>query len=480
MKRHSLVAIATIGTLLLASCGSSGPGIISLAKTSGSRTNFDALAGEGGDIPWMPDQNIVYDVSESLPEMASSASAYKISSPDATLSMFNSLAKTFGLTTTPEILTKSDGTYTAVNISGSAADGSASLSLTSDGSTTGWYYSDSAAWGSGTWGCVRSEPSPGTGETPPDDGCKNEVPEPTPNLPTEEQARTKASELFSDLGFNVAEARIEFSKDDYVAIVFGVETVDHMDVPLQWTATFGEDGVLLSASGIFATVRKVESYSLITPQEGVKRLTSMVYAGRPAYMAEESAIDAATSSSGSSGSGSSGSGGGTEPVPDDGAPVDGEPVTITIPITGVVMSLMQVWQTDGSSMLLPAFTYTNGDGIVGQVIAIEEKYISVPTTSDTTTPPPTPPPSTDPTSSTTPGTGTLDDTIPTIAPLSQKEADSLIGLSEEEARKVAIGRGWGFRVAARDGVSFPLTADYSPTRVNVSVVADEVSTVSVG
>lgn len=419
--------------------------MISLAATSGARTNFDALGSKTGETDWIPAQSVNYEISGTLPAMPDSASAYRISSPDATLSMFDSLAKAFGITVTPEMLTKSADNYTAVNISGSTADGSASLSLTSDGSTTGWYYANSSAWGNMSWGCERSEPAAGSGDTPPDTGCKSETPEPTPNLPSEADARATAEKIFSDLGLNVGGSHFSFTSDSYTATVFAVETVADVDVPLQWTASFGENGVLLSASGVFASLSKEGEYSLISPEAGVKRLVSMVYAGRPAYMAEGSAIASDTSD-------------------------------VTILITGVEMSLMQVWESDGRSLLLPAFTYTNANGIVGQVIAVEDKYISVPSTSVTTEPEP---PTSEP-PSTTPGTGTLDDTIPTIAPLTSQEVRVLLGLSEEEARKVALGRGWGFRVAARDGVSFPLTADYSATRVNVSVVADEVTAVTVG
>lgn len=452
---RGLVGFVVLASVV-AACGSSTASMLSLAATSGSRTNFDSVAGKDGESAWIPAQNVVYDVSGNLPPLPDSADAFAISSPTATVKMFETLAEQFNVTTTPQVVTKSSGDFSAINISGSTADGGAYLSLTSDGSTTGWYFSDSSAWGDATWGCARSEPSGGNGGTPPDTECKSEVPPPTPNLPTEAEAKAAATALFSRLGLSVGGARIEFSADDYTATVFAVETVDSMDVPLQWTASFGENGVLLSASGVFVTIERAGSYSLISPQDAVKRLTNLVYAGRPAYMAEDSAIEQATSSGAVVG----------------GAPVDGEPVTITVSITDVKASLMQVWLTDGKSMLLPAYTYSNPDGIVGQVVAVEDKYITVPSTSETTSPPPP--------ESTTPGTGTLDDTIPTLAPLAQSEIDVLIGLSEEEARKVATGRGWGFRVASRDGVSFPLTADFSPTRVNVSVIADEVTRVTVG
>ena len=51
----------------------------------------------------------------------------------------------------------------------------------------------------------------------------------------------------------------------------------------------------------------------------------------------------------------------------------------------------------------------------------------------------------------------------------------------DEAAKVAEGNGWGFRVVRADGVDFAVTADYSPTRVNVELTQGVVTAiVSIG
>ena len=56
-----------------------------------------------------------------------------------------------------------------------------------------------------------------------------------------------------------------------------------------------------------------------------------------------------------------------------------------------------------------------------------------------------------------------------------------MGLEEDEAAKVAEGNGWGFRVVRADGVDFAVTADYSPTRVNVELTQGVVTAiVSIG
>jgi hypothetical protein len=64
--------------------------------------------------------------------------------------------------------------------------------------------------------------------------------------------------------------------------------------------------------------------------------------------------------------------------------------------------------------------------------------------------------------------------------LTQDSADSLIGLTEDEAKKVATERGWAIRVAMRDGESLMLTTDYRQDRVNITVVNKLVTSVQIG
>jgi hypothetical protein len=52
----------------------------------------------------------------------------------------------------------------------------------------------------------------------------------------------------------------------------------------------------------------------------------------------------------------------------------------------------------------------------------------------------------------------------------QAFADSLVGVAEAEAERVAGERGCGWRVGVRDGESFPVTMDYRPDRITVTIV----------
>ncbi len=64
--------------------------------------------------------------------------------------------------------------------------------------------------------------------------------------------------------------------------------------------------------------------------------------------------------------------------------------------------------------------------------------------------------------------------------VSQQRADLLIGMKEWESQLCAESLGWGWRLASRDGESFPLTKDYLPSRVSVSVTGGVVESAVVG
>jgi hypothetical protein len=136
--------------------------------------------------------------------------------------------------------------------------------------------------------------------------------------------------------------------------------------------------------------------------------------------------------------------------------------------------------TNNSSILLPAYTFTNADGDVGTVIAIEEKYLSYGDSevTDGGDPEPEPkpvdpgPPAVDP--------GQVENPTEPAAVPDETSVKRLIGLTEVEAQKVATELGWQVRVAMRDGEAFMLTTDYQTNRVNLTITKGSVTFVVVG
>ena len=67
-----------------------------------------------------------------------------------------------------------------------------------------------------------------------------------------------------------------------------------------------------------------------------------------------------------------------------------------------------------------------------------------------------------------------------MTPIAQRDAETLLGLTETEAIKVVDQRGWVYRVVERDGEALMVTADYVTNRVNVVVTKGRITDVSVG
>jgi len=151
-----------------------------------------------------------------------------------------------------------------------------------------------------------------------------------------------------------------------------------------------------------------------------------------------------------------------------------------VPITGVRLALMQTTLLNNSSILLPAYTFTNADGDVGTVLAIEEKYLSLGDSevTDGGEPEPEPKPVDPGTPAVVPGQAE-NPTDPVAAP-DDASSKKLIGLTEAEAQKVAAELGWQVRVAMRDGEAFMLTQDFQTNRVNLTITKGLVTNVVIG
>ncbi|MFN8125728.1 MAG: hypothetical protein U0R64_04380 [Candidatus Nanopelagicales bacterium] len=102
----------------------------------------------------------------------------------------------------------------------------------------------------------------------------------------------------------------------------------------------------------------------------------------------------------------------------------------------------------------------------------------------------TPQPGTGPTTPPDAPTGTtmppdpIDPSPPEPSDLDPSRAEAvakkLIDMTEAEATAAAADAGMTVRVVERDGQQFPVTMDYSPTRINLTITGDRVTGATVG
>lgn len=267
-------------------------------------------------------------------------------------------------------------------------------------------------------------------------------------------------------GVDTAELKVDVYADDWGASVTYNELIDGVPGLRYWIFTYGGEQELQYASGPLSDVVKGPSYPTVSVEEAFKRLSDERFGVYPAeYMRANSAAMAksATSTDLAISSPSTSS---SQPV---------EPKVMTFTLTGARRSVTGIYMEKYGNIMMPAYTFTNDEGDVVRVIAVEDKYLSfapvavpepLPTDSVPTATEPVP-----------------EDSVPGVEEpiaISQSDADTLVGLSLEEATKVAESRRWTLRVASVDGKENMLTTDYSYSRVNVSVVDGIVTAVTIG
>ena len=443
----SPVAAVVASALLFAACGTPGPLVLSLKSSqvkSGSNRANPASARNAEDAKLAYAQDVSYSVLNELPDLGETGVAWSINPLKENIGTLKKFAIALGV---PGEVVKEDKNNFSIGVDDKSGAG---LRLFIDVSGAWWNYS-SGSVGSGS----VSSPACAPDTECVDAGRPVVDPAPPVNLPDEATAIALVTKLLQDAGLRVKLYALSANKTEWSTDVVGTLMARDVSSNISLYVSFGSDAKITYASGPLVELENAGSYPLVTPKDAVKRLSQLQY-GLVGPTAR-SAIDMSVSSPATDGS---------------------TPVAITVPITGVRLALMQTTLTNNSSILLPAYTFTNADGDVGTVLAIEEKYLSYGDSEVTDGADPVPEPVDPGSPAVVPGQ--VENPTDPVAALDETSAKKLIGLTEAEAQKVATELGWQVRVAMRDGEAFMLTSDYLTNRVNLTIVAGSVTAVVVG
>ena len=431
----STVAVVASSSLMFAACGSTDPLVLSLKSSqvkSGSNRANPSSSQNAEDAKLAYAQDVSYSVLNDLPDLGATAMAWTVNPLTDNIATLKKLAVSLGLL--GEVL-KEDKSNFSIGLDDKTGAG---LQLFVDVSSAWWNYSSGSV----------------TGTTPPT------------NLPDEATAIARVTQLLKDAGLRVKAYALTATKSDWSTEVVGTLMAREVSSNMSLSVSFGSEAKIMYASGPLVELKNAGSYPLVTPKDAVKRLSQLQY-GLMGPTAR-STIDMAVSSPVTEGS---------------------IPVAITVPITGVRLALMQTTLTNNSSILLPAYTFTNADGDVGTVLAVEDKYLSYGDSEVTDGADQVPTPGKPDSGSSgvgssggSPGAVPGPAVTPTnpVAVLDNASAKKLIGLTEAEAQKVAAELGWQVRIAMRDGEAFMLTTDFQTNRVNLTIVTGSVTAVVVG
>jgi hypothetical protein len=265
------------------------------------------------------------------------------------------------------------------------------------------------------------------------------------NLMSTEDAIARAKNILTKAELPTMNYEFSAVKKARTTDVIGTLKMDGLRTNIVVRFAFGADGAVLQASGPLLDLVKALAYPVISAQDAVGRLTDEKFASlRTSDVVRSFGVKS----------------------------------NATVSITGVELTLMQIVLNNRSSMLLPAYTFINARGVVGTVLAVPDRYLSYGDSIVTGGVEPAPQPESKPVGTTTTMKPAIMDANPSV--LSKETANALVGLSEAEATKVATGNNWLVRVAKRDGEEFMLSMDYITNRVNFTVVAGVVTSVSIG
>ena len=445
----SPVAAVVASVLLFAACGSSDPLVLSLKSSqvkSGSNRANPASARNAEDAKLAYAQDVSYSVLNELPDLGDTGAAWSVSPLKENKGTLKKLAIALGV---PGEVVKEDTNNFSIGFDDKTGAG---LRLYVDVSSAWWNYS-SGSVGSGS----VSSPACAPDTECVDAGRPVVDPAPPVNLPDEATAIALVTKLLQNAGLRVKLYALSATKTEWSTDVVGTLMARDVSSNISLHVSFGSDAKITFASGPLVELKDAGSYPLVAPKDAVKRLSQLQY-GLVGPTAR-SAIDMSVSSPATDGSASA---------------------AIDVPITGVRLALMQTTLTNNSSILLPAYTFTNADGDVGTVLAIEDKYLSYGDSEVTDGADPVPEPKPADPGSPAVDPGQAENPTNPVAALDDASAKKLIGLTEAEAQKVATELGWQVRVAMRDGEAFMLTTDYQTNRVNLTITKGSVTFVVVG
>lgn len=462
IHKHVLL-LAALSALAVTSCGgreAAKPIVFSANQSSRATAADEALApGTTNSKMAVAPSTVEYVVEGDLPSLDDSAQSWR-SIGEPTKKQMQAIVAALGVEDQLVARKQSEGGgYVAGPTDGSAP--SVSFSVGSGGAFPQWSYSN--AWASqssmSSPPATRSDAPSGANDSSSDSVvpstevvAPDTVPAPK-NLPSKSAAREKVQKILDAAGVEVRSEDFETYADDWAVSVTAWPHVGDLRVPLSWNFGFGDKGVITWASGSLLRFEKGPKFPRVGTKVGVERLSDPKYSGWGGYVV----------------------GGG---IAKDAV----VPTVQKVTVTAVKESLTAIVDADGVTWLVPSYEFTMKDGYTLGVIAITDEFMK---TSEPSVEPPSgiiePAPATGGGSSGTSGSsegspGSIGD----VPALSQAEAVKLVGLTEDEAAKVADANGWILRVTSRDGESFQVTMDFVTNRVNLAIVDGKVTGVSVG
>ncbi|MGA1705205.1 MAG: hypothetical protein ACO4A1_09825 [Ilumatobacteraceae bacterium] len=430
---------------------------LATADQAASEASGDEMA-SSMMVPWTVITGFV--AADSLPALPTDSTGWvHRAGRSVPLDTATRMAEVFGVDPTP-VTGRQDADWTTYGFG--PDDGSSPSLMFGIGAEQDWWFNSG-------WSNEMNDPCI---EVETEEGIFFECPEPVAptGVPTADEARERALELWRRLGIDTSAVEIEVWADEWYASVSG--SIRLPGSPVQsanagWLSVgFGANGVLEYASGTLSRPEPAGPYPLIGIEEALKRLSryhtwptafidDMVVAIDEPAPADETSVDAVDAGSSVSRDAA------IEELGSD------RPTEVVVTLGDVKPDLWWTSDVEGNVWLLPAYAFTGDDGGIYTVPAVTEEYLveEIPVSIE---PMPVEPMPVEP--GTDIDTASAEERVERL--LAGFEAAAPMALDEFTA--LAADRAIEVRVASIDGEGFPMKMDYRDDRVNIDIEADTV------
>ncbi|MCX6522461.1 MAG: hypothetical protein NTZ21_17525 [Actinobacteria bacterium] len=532
-RSRRLALVGAVVVLGLTACGSAddsgagsastlpAPAVIQIAgSASGAAPSAAGAADAAMSESKMMPMSLSYTWSGETPDLTTAAASWFFAPGVApTAEQVEQLAAAFGVTgEAVELSADMGGGWTVGPNDGSAP----SVTVAADAMQSWWF---SPAWQTEGRGIVDDCALYPAGDPAADPSTAGqpvcEPAQPPAGIPTADEAEANARALLTSLGGDPAGYELETYADEWGASVTAFLVLDGVRTNLSFNVGYGEQGAITWAGGFLAAPQRGADYPRIGVDAAIERLNDQANAWMTGYgpavrdagVATEPAVmpavepavgeddapateptegvlgpDGAATSAGSAGAATAEAptdtvladpavGDCTDPAVSCVAVDSVDLAPMVIDLNQVTSSLEQVWAADGTVWLLPGYAFTGADGMMANVLAVEDQYLEQ--AEPEVLPEPVPLPEPMPVETAVPGTDGVGEPAPVVD--AAFDGSTLVGLTVDAASKLAEASGWTVRVAREDGVDLAVTMDYRDNRFNVAVEAGVVTeVVSIG
>lgn len=220
-------------------------------------------------------------------------------------------------------------------------------------------------------------------------GSAEPVPSTCPSVtppPSDSQAKDIVSGLLTSIGVDTSTLDWDINHDDYTSSVIAWQLLNGSRTTQSWSVTLAGKGEVMWAGGFAAGLETLPDYPIVGAKTAALRSNETKWStlgpvqiggDQVIPLGAATAMDSLAGSGAAAGGGAAESGTGAAKSSANSGTAPSLEVTInSVEVTDAKLGVTQVWQPDGSLLLVPAWVYTGSDGSTWSMVAVADDYVS--------------------------------------------------------------------------------------------------------